>query len=477
VTVSLENLPDGVSAPSVQANVTGGYTSTNLTLNASPTAAVGTVTAKLVVNAGGVVTKSDVQVQVYKPSVSVSFPNYSYNSLTVRRGQTMNFTVQVGSQHGFSGSTTINLDGLPRGVTAAPLALTVTPGVTTSATMAVTASDTADYGTATVKVTGDDIDTSSQPQLSLAVASSLTLQLGNTVQIATASNGLWTVGQNGNGGYAYSGNTYGYNYTINRYEGSQLKVSTTFFVSGGSISTPLATPGGDLVLTNSNTAYIVKADGTTSSLILDSSDNYYTNNAPKVVDAQNRLWYASVSNNVAALNTLDLSTGAKAVVSGVTPSNTSFNMYRNTSGSTLYYAANSGNSGLVQIDAATSTKTKDIPLPGIYSVGSLAIAQDGTIWGSSSSIFRVNADGTISTFSSLSSSSKLVFDATDAKTLWAYSGSTVYKIDTTRGTAAPIPFGLNISDIVSDNAGGVWTYGSEYNYSANVSSYNLSLIK
>ena len=474
VVVSLENLPDGVTASSVQ-TTTGGATIPTISFSATATAAAGKKVAQLIVNSGGVVTRSDVQVTVSKPSVSVNFNSNGYSGLTIRRGQTKNFSVQVVSQHGFSGSTTVSLKGLPAGVTAAPLTLNVTAGATTNATLAVTASDSATYGSAVVQVNDDDLDTSSPPQISLVVASAVTIVPSEAVRIGSASSGLWVMNQNGQ--YISTGGTYGYNYTVKRYENNKVKVDITVFIDGGSNSYPLTTPSGDLVVFGNTKIYIIKTDGTMSNVKGDSGASYYA----KVIDSQNRLWYPSYKyGNSATLATLDLSTGVQTPVSGIAVSDSYFRIYRNTTGNTLYFIPNSsGYTGTItQIDSATSAKTKDISLPGVSSVGVLAISQDGTVWGgtSYSGVFRVNSDTTLTLFSSLSSPSKLVFDAIDPKVLWSYSGSTVYKIDTSTGTASSIPAGGGVSDLAADSQGGVWASGNEDNYSSNPS-YYVSLIK
>ena len=474
-TASLENLPSGVSAPNITATVGSGYTSVPLNFVVSSSAVPGTTPAQLIVNAGGVVTRTDVQITVNKPSISVSFANY--NSLTVRRGQTQSVNVQVIGQHGFSGSTTISLNGLPSGVTSSPLTLTVTPGTTTSAALAVTASDVADYGSKSVQLVGNDIESSSQAQLYLSVASSVTVRSNEAVRLATANNGLWTISLNGK--FVSNGSAYGYNYAIKRYKNGVLSLDTMIFIENGSSVLPLTTPSGDLVVVGGTNVYIIKTDGSTSSVLGDSGTSSYS----KVVDAQNRLWYASYnSGNGVTLNTLDLSNGKKNIVGGFNPSDTYFSIFRNASGATLYLVPNSPYSSttmLVQFDAVTTTQTKTIPLPGISSVYSLAIAQDGIIWGGSpySSIFRVNADGTLTNFSSSPHPSKIVFDTTDTKVLWGYSDSTVLKMDAITGTTTLIPAGSSISDIAADSGGGIWAGGSEYDSSSGVNSYYLSLIK
>jgi trimeric autotransporter adhesin len=472
VTVSLENLPEGVSATTVQTTL-GAIMTPNISITASATAVTGLKEAQLVVNAGGQITRSKVSVTVQKPSVLVNFGSYN---LTVRRGQSQNLTVQVSSEHGFSGSTTVSLSGLPSGVTSAPLTVNVTPGTITSAALALTASDTAVYGSTTVQLTGDDLSITSQPQLTLIVASTITAVPSEAVRIATAGNGLWTLGTYGRS--ASAGNFYGYDYAVKRYEGKQLKVDMTLFVEGGTNSVPLTTPSGDLVIFGGLKTYVIKADGTSSSVIGDTGTSYYA----KVIDSQNRLWYANLnSGNGVTLSTLNLSTGARAPVSNIAVSDTYFRMFRNASGSTLYFLSGSiysANSTLTQIDVAT-TKTKDIALPGVTSVGSLVIKQDGSIWGggSYSGIFKVNDDGTLTIFSSLPTVSRLVLDAADSKYLWGTSGSTLYKIDTVLGTSTSIPVGASTTDIAADNGGGVWAVGDEYNYSSGSTTYFLSLVK
>lgn len=87
----------------------------------------------------------------YQPDHTVAV---SQSTASVVRGASKAVTVTVGSQDGFSASTSLTASGLPAGVTAsfAPTSVTPTANGSATSTMTLTASSTATVGTWTVKV-------------------------------------------------------------------------------------------------------------------------------------------------------------------------------------------------------------------------------------------------------------------------------------------------------------------------------------
>jgi len=472
VQVSLEDLPTGFTASTGQTNftATSSYQSVTLNVTTPSNAAVGSVKATLAVNAGGRITRTPVTLTVQQPAVQISFGG----SDSLHQGESKLVGVSVSSVNGFSGTTTLGLSGLPAGVTAAPLTVSVTPGTSTSANFTLVSTTDAALGRATLTVTDTDQASTQYPaSFQLSVRPQLVALLSSAGQIASAHDGVWVLST-----ATYNSSTNNYQQTLTRYTkaGSAVTVSINpasySYNNGGLVSTP----GGDAVVVSDTTITRYQDNGAVKTTVTTSQNSYnpYTNSRP-VADNQGRLWSIGFSPNGggSTLFSTDLSTGQRTAVLNIGSSN-SYGLFRDTAGTALYLSGLTSGI-LTKIDFSTLART-DIATPGIFQVQALAVAQDGTVWGAgsnsffSSPLFRLNSDGTVSTFST--SAGKLAFDTVSASTLWG-SGSAsggVTKFDTSSGNGTTI-VDSSAQDIVANASGGLWLETSEGN------AYGLSLIK
>jgi len=477
VQVSIEDLPSGVTATTGQATFSGAnpYEYQNVTLNVTTAAntAVGPIKATLAVNAGGRVTRTPVTLTVQQPAVQVRFVG---GQDFVHQGESKLIGVSVTSVNGFSGTTTLSLSGLPAGVTAAPLTVSVAPGTSTSANFNLAVTSDAALGTAVLGVTDSDQPSSSSvDSFRLSVRPQLVALIGSGSQLATARDGVWVLSA-----ATYNSSTYNYQQTLTRYTkaGSAVTVSinpaSNSYNGGGLVSTP----GGDAVVVGDTTITRYQDDGTVKSTVTTSQNSYnaYTNSR-SVADNQGRLWSIGSGQNGSGstLYSTDLSTGQRTAVLNIGSSNGyGYGLFRDAAGTALYLSGVTSGI-LTKIDFSTLART-DITTPGVSQVQALAVAQDGAVWGTgnytfySSALFRLNSDGTVSMFGT--SASRLVFDTASALTLWG-SGSAsggLTKFDTGSGNSTTV-VDSSAQDIVANASGGLWLATSEGN------AYGLSLIK
>ncbi|WP_424951444.1 hypothetical protein [Deinococcus sp.] len=464
VEVSIQGLPAGVTAAARQTTFTGTSSYQNLTLNVSTAkeAASGLTKATLVVNAGGRITRSVLELTVQQPAVQVSFPG---STGPLHQGESRPVSVSVSGLYGFSGTTTLSLIGLPLGVSAAPLTVSVTAGTSTTANFVLVATADAALGATTPKVVDTDLSTNqTSPSFQLSVRPQVVALIGSNSQLASAHDGVWVLGT-----ATYNSSAGSYQQTLTRYTKAGSAVSVVINPGYYGNGTLIATPSGDAVVisgTGAITRY--QDDGSVKSTVTVAQSPYNP-----VTDAQGRLWSigSSASGSGSALFRIDLATGQRTEVLA-TGTTGSITLFRDAAGAALYLSGLSSGV-LTKIDFSTLART-DLTLPGVSQVQALAVAQDGTLWGvpssysSSGGLFRLNADGTLTGFSI--NGGKLAFDPATPTTLWSnnfYNGLT--RFDTTSGTGTVLLDGS--IDIVPNAAGGLWTETSENN------AYGLSLVK
>ncbi|HEY4358403.1 MAG TPA: FG-GAP-like repeat-containing protein [Acidobacteriaceae bacterium] len=143
VSLSLSGLPTGVTG-TFSVNPTTGYS--NLTLQASSTAAVGQYTATVTGTSGSQTVTTTLAIGVNAPTFTLQ----SIGTINVGRGTSTSGYVSVYSQNGFAGAVNLSVSGLPAGVTAV-----FSPNPTTySSTLILTASSSAVLGQYTATITG-----------------------------------------------------------------------------------------------------------------------------------------------------------------------------------------------------------------------------------------------------------------------------------------------------------------------------------
>ncbi len=171
VNLALSGLPSGVTA-AFSTNPTTDASS--LTLNVSPSAAVGSSSLTLTGTSGSVTQTSTFPLTIYAPNFSLSS---SISSLNLNVGATGTGTVFVTPQYGFAGAVTLSASGLPSGVTAS-----FSPNPTTgNSVLTFTAGSAAAPGLTNVTISG----TSGSQTVTTSVA--LTINpLGFTLAAAPA---------------------------------------------------------------------------------------------------------------------------------------------------------------------------------------------------------------------------------------------------------------------------------------------------
>lgn len=170
VTLSVNNLPSGVTASFSPADVTltsGSSATSVMTLTATTTAPTGAATAAITGTSGSLSSGLPLYLTI-APSFSVGTTSQAFS---VVQGQTATVQVYVGSQNGFSAPVTLSLTGLPSGVSASFSPPTVTPqanGNTTS-TLTLTADASAPLSSASGTLTGTSGSAVSSEAVTVAV--------------------------------------------------------------------------------------------------------------------------------------------------------------------------------------------------------------------------------------------------------------------------------------------------------------------
>jgi hypothetical protein len=176
ISVSLTNLPAGVTASPATLNLTAGIPQ-SITLSASASAAIGSATVTFTGTSGALQHAATLALTVTAapppPDFSLAL---SPNSLSLQAGGAGQPTsVSATALNGFSGTINISLTNLPAGVNASPTTLNLTPGTSQSITFTATASASA--GSASVSVTGESGSLTHSAVLALAI----TVAAGNDV--------------------------------------------------------------------------------------------------------------------------------------------------------------------------------------------------------------------------------------------------------------------------------------------------------
>jgi hypothetical protein len=193
VNLSVSGLPSGVTA-SWSPNPTTG--SSQLTLTATSTAALGQYTLTITGTSGNQTATSTLTLGVYQPTFTLN----DYGSVTLGQGTTGSSYVSINSQYGFSGGVSLAVTGLPSGVTAS---FSPNPSSAGSSQLILTASSTAALGQYTLTITGTSGSQTASTTLSLGVyVPTFTLNDYSSVTIGQGSSGT---------NYVYIASNYGFN--------------------------------------------------------------------------------------------------------------------------------------------------------------------------------------------------------------------------------------------------------------------------
>ena len=395
---------------------------TPLTVQAAANAASFSGTMNIIAKQGGVVVgKGSVSLALTAPSVSVNFtvsPNTGTPSIiSLAQGETTSVPVIVYGSNGFTGPVTVSLTGLPSGVSVTPNVVQVTAGTSVTTNLQLTASGTAAVGSTTVTVTTDaknetpSVYGSNKTELRLMPARAL---LPNGASgIYPAANGVWLAASSAN-------NTN----TLTRYVNGVVQNSVTLDSSFGILSGLR----GDLLAVKSNvtdgTVRTIHDDGTYQDVSTDVGIGSAAGNGKSVTDAGGNIWYIKV--NVVGMGGLTTSlnryntNGTVDVIPGVTPDFMSNRLSISNDGKTL--VIKSGTSSLFSKIDTVSGKISPISTP-VQGITQVAVSNQGVLWWTSLNgvLQRLEADGSVTSFNSLSADGLSGFDRQNPNVLWTYS--------------------------------------------------------
>ncbi|MFT2718519.1 hypothetical protein ACMT4L_00825 [Deinococcus sp. A31D244] len=474
VTYSATGLPAGVSVTPVTQTLNGSsYVS--LIFKSDATLKPGTYPITLTADGGTVKASAPFELKVPAPTVNIAVSGYYYGQ-QIYQGGTAQLNVDVSTQNGFNGQTTLTVTGLPAGVTAAPKTVTVTPGSTTTTAITLTATADAALGNSTIKVTSPDQSVNSygvETQLSVRPART---GLGTYVSEAVAaSSGLWAVT-----GSSYDSSVSASRSTVTRFA-VDGKVAASGSVTSQSGLRLIETAGGVVAYKGSGVApSLIADDGTVTDL--PAVNFYLSESVTRRTDGQGRVWFVESSYTGTGGSTMSLKTWTPAtgVVTTVDSSaNYGYGSYGTSlplspDGNTLIYLGGSSGDAL-KIDTATGTVTK-LDLLKSSGATSAAISADGTIWFSAyGQLGRLNADSTINKFTTFQAGTLIGFDQTNPTVLWGSDTSNVYRIDTAATPSATTISLGNISKAVLNAQGGLQVVTTEY--TSNATNYYLSQLK
>ncbi|GGS14846.1 hypothetical protein [Deinococcus knuensis] len=474
VTYSATGLPAGVTVTPVTQTLNG-YSYVSLDFKSDATLKPGTYPITLTADGGTVKASAATELRVPAPTVNIAVSSSTYYGPQIYQGGTAQLNVDVSTQNGFNGKTTLTVTGLPAGVTATPKTVTVTPGSTTSAAITLTATADAALGSSTIKVTSPDQSASSygaETQLSVRPARTA---LGTYVSEAVAaSSGLWAVT-----GGSFDSSISASRYTVTRFT-ADGKVAASGSVTSQSSLRLIETAGGVVAYKGSGAApSLIADDGTVTEL--PAVNFYLSESVTRRTDGQGRVWfvesaYTGTGGSTTSLKTWTPATGVVTTVDS--SANYGYGSYGTSltlspDGNTLIYLGGYAGDAL-KVDTATGTVTKlDLLKNGASLV---AIAADGTIWFSASGqLARLNADSTVTRFTSVQVGTLVGFDRTAPAVLWGHDTSTVYRIDTAATVSASTVSLGSVSDAFLNAQGGVQVVTNEYG--SNATNYYLSQLK
>lgn len=434
VTVRVEGLPAGVTASSATVTLGSNSSATaNLTVTGGASLTPGEYEATLIAEGSGRSARSTVKIVIPKPSVNVSVAN-AYAPVAVYAGETGSVRVNVYSNYGFSGSTTLTLTDLPAGVTSAPKTVEVAPNATTTVDLPLTVTAEATPGTSTVKVISpDSASWGSANVFQLEVRPERTLIGGGISALAPAQTGVWVVTTND-----YDAASGAYRLALRRYVNGQAVTTVDLTDVDSKL---LALPSGDVLVFSGYDGSRVMRVNDAGTVTPVSAPTGLENGA---ADSLGRIWYVHrTSSEVGGMQTTlerwDPATNTTAVIDSSRDYGYSSGQFvASNSGAFLAYRSNSSNKAVL-IDAATGTLT-DLTLSDSGQDG-LALSDAGQVWYATySQLVRINTDGSSTSFDLPSLSSLIGFDRANPQVLWALSYNGVRRIDTSAATPAVATF-------------------------------------
>ncbi|QFP77006.1 hypothetical protein [Deinococcus sp. AJ005] len=374
----------------------------------------------------------------------------------VCQGETGAIRGQLVSLFGYAGSVTLSLKGLPAGVSAAPVQVTLGANTSTEITLPITVAKGASPTQRDVTIEVSGPGATSSVSLALGVCPQRTLINNGGVSergLASVSSGVWILT-----GIAETQTNNSYDQVLKRFTSSGVAATVTLpevdqlvgLSSGDVVALPYANGG--------TQAKLVRPDGTFTTVVKPEGVGQ------AVSDADGRLWYVGrdAADQRLVLARWNPVTGEVAVMDRTrvySLDNTEFLV--SPDGKTLLYLALSTDLPVVVDTVTGAVRDLGTRLDG-YPFFTAAIGNDGTIWLTdiNNNLNRRDPDGRVSTVISratLPGPQNFIVIGLDAATpgvLWLQNGSKAIRLETSSLKMTSTPVG-RISRMITTRNGGV----------------------
>ncbi|GAA5511731.1 hypothetical protein Dcar01_00444 [Deinococcus carri] len=428
---------------------------TNLTFSLDGNATTSNRSLNLLARQGSqTIGQATLSADIRVPSVQVGVNGpYGTATLSGYQGATLKVPLSLTPQDGLTGSVTLTLDGLPEGLSAAPLKVDLTANATTNLELPVQVAPGAALGEVHAQIGGSKV-----------IPTSLTLQIkparalldvqGTPSSLTPAAQGVWVMA-------AYKTPTtspFTPQVTFRRYVGSQVAAEVTLADVFGEL---LRVPGGDAYALSAGysgpatTIYRLKDDGSVTRLPLSGSGGGMNMLYGKV-DAQGRLWYTGVTSEEvgvirSGLYRWDPATGKSSLIdtqNAYSSSASSLDFVASGNGRYLFYKGGYNSKPLL-IDTETQAITP-LSVTGGGLINSAAVSDSSQVWYETyGRLTRVNPDGTSTTFPAVDGStvSILGLDRQQPDLLWLKGSGGIIRFGTADASSRVI-----LTDMVQASA-------------------------
>ncbi len=452
VTVSISGLPNGVSTAPVAVDLNG-YGSAQLVLTSTAELKSGTYPLTITAQSGASVTRADFNLVVPRPTVSVKLGSTSFHPL-LPQGETTTVAVELQSLNGFSGSTTVQITGLPIGVTSGPVNARITPNTTTTVQVPLTAAVDAKLGSSSALVSSPDqgLNQSIYERTFTLNVVPARVALGPAVGFALAagSDGVWFTSS------VYDAAQSNYVHTVKHIVAGKITASHNVKNSASNLLS--MSDGSVLAFDTSSADTFQVSDQGVKTL---SSKPYALASAPTngAIDGQNRIWFiqetpvgiGGVERNLAYWNVV---TGSITLVRS--PHNfTNGTFTRSNDGHTILYTSYTLPKAL-KIDTNTGA-ISEIGTPIGNEPGSVAYRTDGLVYFlRNRQLSRINSDDSITTLDGIGMVDRILgFDKKNPDVLWAISDSSVLKVNVLTNDVTKTLVGNSVGVLLTDGGVGL----------------------
>jgi hypothetical protein len=458
LTVTAENLPSGVRSTTETVNLKDTFATANLTLTSDASLRTGTYPITVTARGGGYSASTSVNVVTPKPSVFIHASGASYENI-VYRGEPGFVQLDVKSQFGFNGETTVQILGLPRGVTSPPTRVTVESGNTTTVKVPLTVAGDAALETSQVTIVSADRTPPGDYEIPVSVTvRPARTELGSAASgFAPGKAGVWVGATQGSG-------------TILKQFNAGLSTASTLTLAMP-VSSLLPLPDGSVLAVNAAEARKISEAGTGE--VYRVPEQAHTG----VVDSQGRVWYFQTdtinSNFQTSIARWSPSTGEIKTVMPTMPNAYNAALVSSNDGKRiLYWANNTVNARMIDVLAGTST-----PVNIDLYTSSATVSDSGLVYFiAGNRVKRLNLDGSTTTFNFDYSFTKLIgLDVIQPDILWIQAYGKTARINLKKNEFKAISVG-EISNAITLKDGGVGLI--VYNYSSPEGfRYHLTVLK